>query len=281
MNWASFIQYFNLALGIALIVRLFSIRLQKAYGFFCGYLIADLAGSIAWILYRPFAVISNFTYWYIWLATRPVAWVFTLLTIYFLLEKTLVQLPGLLRLSKRILHGVFLLALLVGLLSAWYEYTGPGVRIFSEQFSSFQQGQFLIQCWMIELIFDRVIASAALLSLLGIMGFLFWFPITIPRNLAVFSVSFTVYFAAMTTFLLFRSLWPDSSLQRAIKATEIVSFLISGISGACYAFWIYYLSPEGEAVASQLAIQRKPHEQERLITQLELINKALIKTVHH
>lgn len=273
MNWEPVVQCFNLALGIFLIVRLFSIRLYGTYRLFCIFLTADLLGSALWVLNQVFAVISYRFYWFAWLATRPVVWLFTLLAIYSLLERILIQLPGLLRLSKRVLNLVFLIALLIGFMSARFEYTGAGFR-------QYREAKLLIQCWRVELICDRVIATAALLSLIAILAFLRWFPVTIPRNLAVLSVGFAVYFAAMTVLLLLRSLWPNESLQKFHAILQTVSTLLGVISGACIAFWIAGLSPVGETVISHLAIERPPAEQEQLIAQLELINNALIKAAH-
>ncbi len=280
MNWELFIQFFNLALGLLLIVRLFSIRLHRIYRWFCGFLIADLSVSATWILYRPLTVISYRFYWFAWLSITPVVWLFTLLTIYFLLERILIQLPGLLRLSKWVLYMVFLAALSIGLVSAWYEYLGPGFTFFKSSISSFVQSPFLVQCWMVEVVLDRVVASASLLSLVGIMVFLLWFPIAIPRNLVVFSIGFTAYFAAMTILLLLRSLQPDETLRKAQDMARIVSLIIGAISGACFGFWSMYLSSAGESVASRIAIQRLPKEQEQLIARLELINEALVKSAH-
>jgi hypothetical protein len=274
MNWESIVQCSNLALGIFLIVRLFSIRLYKTYKLFCVFLAADLLGSVLWALNEVFRVISYRSYLSAWLVIRPVVWLFTLLTIYSLLEKILVQLPGLLRLSKRILNLVFLAALLIGFMSAHFEYAGPG-------FKNYLGVKFLFQCWRVELVFDRVIATAALLSLVAILSFLRWFPVTVPRNLAVLSVGFAAYFVAMTVLLLFRSLWPNESVQKFHTILLTVSTLLGAASGACIAFWIFGLSSVGETVISHMAIERPREEQEQLIAQLELINDVLVKATHH
>jgi hypothetical protein len=270
MNWQLGVQCLNLALGLLLIARLISVKLHKVYKLFCFFLIADLFGSALWVLNRIFGVFSLRFYWFTWLTVRPIVWLLTLLMIYSLLERILVQLPGLLRLSKRVLHSVFLVALAIGLVSAWFEYSAPGITVFRDR-------QLLVRFWMLELVFDRAIASAALLSLVAILAFLLWFPVSIPRNLAVFSIGFTVYFAAMTVLLLARSLWPNEAQTRIHQVLLAVSILIGGVSSACFAFWIFFVSPMGEVVRSPMAVQRQPQEQERLIAQLELLNNTLLK----
>ncbi len=270
MNWEYAVQCLNLALGISLIVRLFRIRLHRIYKLFCAFLIADLFGSVLWILNQLFALFSDYHYLFIWLVIKPVVWLFTLLMVYSLLGKILVQLPGLLRLSRQVLHVVFFLALVVGLVSARYEYSAPG-------FMALKGQAFITQCWITEMVLDRAIDSTALFSLLLMLGFLFWFPVVIPRNLGIFSVGFSVYFAAMTGLLLMRSFWPNETIKILEEVLDIVNVLIGGVSSACFAFWIFFLSRNGENAPSQLTIQRPPEEQERLIAQLELMNEALLK----
>src|SRR3982751_6777175 len=190
MNWEHIIQCLSLALGILLIIRLFSIKLHIAYRLFCIFLIADLSGSVLWVLYQVFGLISGRFYLFTWLILRPVGWLFTIAMVYSLLEKILVHLPGLLRLSKQVLYVAFFLAFVIGLVSARYEVSAPGFIPF--------RGKPFAQSWMTELVLNRVIDSTVLLSLIAILIFLRWFPVTIPRNLAVFSIGFTVYFAALT-----------------------------------------------------------------------------------
>jgi hypothetical protein len=270
MNWEYIVQCLNLTLGILLIIRLFSIKLHKIYRLLCIFLAADLLGTAFWVLSQTLGLFSESSYLLSWLMIRPVVWLFTLLMVYALLEKILYQLPGLLRLSKRVLHGVSILALLVGLASARYEYSAPG-------FIPFKERQFLIRCWITEMVLDRVIASIALLSLVTILAFLLWFPVTIPRNIAVFSVGFTIYFAAMTVLMLVRSLWPNEATQIIDQMLQTVNVLLGGVSSICFVFWILFLSPAGEVAPATITIQRQPQEQERLIAQLELINDALLK----
>jgi hypothetical protein len=272
MNWQLIVQCLNLTLGIFLIIKLFRLKLHKIYGLFCLFLMADLFGSTLWLLSRVLGLFSNHFYIITWLVTRPIVWLFTLLMIYSLLGKILSHLPGLLRLSKRVLHVVFLSATVLGLVSIRLEYSAPGFA------AALSRKQLLFRCWTTELVLDRVIISTALFSLVVILTFLLWFPVTIPRNLAVFSVGLSVYFAGGTVFLLLRSFWPDETLSIVSKLLGIVSVLLGGISSACFAFWLLLLSPAGETVPSALTVQRQPQEQERLVAQLELINNALLKS---
>lgn len=269
MNWQSTIQGCNLTLGILLIVKLFSTKLYKLYRLFCLFLIADFTASALWFLSSALGMFPDRFYAFAWMTITPAVWLCTLLMVYSLLEKILSQLPGLLRLSKQILHVTFLLALVVGLVSAKLEYSAPGFTVFKQQFWA--------RWWITELVLDRVVASTALLSLMAILAFLLWFPVTIPRNLALFSVGFTIYFAGSTVLLLLKSFWPSETISSFNKLLDVINILLGGVSSICYLLWLLRLSPLGEAVPAALTIQRQPQEQERLVAQLELINESLLK----
>jgi hypothetical protein len=58
---------------------------------------------------------------------------------------------------------------------------------------------------------------------------------------------------------------------------RILNLLMGSVSGICFAFWFFLLSPAGEFIPSTIVMQRQPQEQERLIAQLELINDTLLK----
>ena len=270
MNWESIVQGLNLTLGILLIIKLFSAKLHRIYELFCFFLVVDLITSVLWVLSNVSGLFSGRAYLFSWLAIRPVVWLITILMVYSLLEKILKQLPGLLRLSKWVLHTTLFLALSVGLASARLEYLAPGFVVYKQRLWS--------QLWRTEFILDRVIDSTVLLSLVAILAFLRWFPVIMPRNLVVFSVGFAIYFAGGTVLLLLRSFWPSETIPSANKLLEIVSVLLGGVSSVCYVFWLFFLTPQGETVPSAITIQRQPEEQERLITQLELINDALLKS---
>jgi hypothetical protein len=240
MNAEYLIQCFDLTLGIVLLLQLWGTGLYRTYPLFCGFLMAELWGSVSYVLNQVLGFYSDHVYFLTWSILKPVVWLFTLLMIYRLLEKMLVQLSGLRRLSRWVLPVVFLLALGVGFISAQYEYSAPGFAVI------LKAKQFMVQCWITELVLDRVGTSTALLCLLTMTAFLLWYPVRIPRNLAVFSVGLAVYFTAVTVLLLTRSFWPNATVPIFEEVLKSVNALLGGVSGICYAFWAFFLSTAGD-----------------------------------
>src|SRR3954447_23501 len=113
-------QYLNVAFVVILVLRLISLRLIGQYKVFAIFLFYDLAISVV-----SFAVPwrkIQFDYRIGWLAERPLAWILYVWVVYSILHKVMEDHRGVLSLSKKVLAGCFLLAMLVGGLSARAEF---------------------------------------------------------------------------------------------------------------------------------------------------------------
>jgi hypothetical protein len=256
MSWVRIAQDINTALALILIVRLLILRLHRVYRIFSLFLLSELAASLV-------SLAPDFVpdYRIFWLVAQFVIWICTLWTVYALLEAVLAKLPGILGFSKKLLNGAFVLAGILGLLTVRPEYFASGAAAYPDP---------IARVVGIGIVFERVISSVALLVLVSILGFLLWFPVEVSKNLIVFSTGFLVYFAAKTALLLTRSIWSHESLN-------LISNLIMFVSGACFAYWAIFITPEAETVPVRIGHSWHRPEQERLIGQLEAINMALLR----
>lgn len=260
MSWVRIGQDVNIALGLVLIIRLLSLRLQRVYRIFCIFLTCEFAASL---LAFAKSIAANVLpdYRIMWMIGRTVIWIFTLWTVYALLSAVLANLPGVLRLSRKLLNSVFVAALVLGLLTARAEYSISGLSGIDR----------LHQIFGIAVVLDRVVCTIALFALVSIIGFLLWFPVEISKNLIVFTTGFLVYFASKGGLLLTPGVW-------SYKSLSFVSNVIMLISGACFAFWAVFISRQGETVPIRIGHSWHRREQQRLIGQLESINVALLRT---
>jgi len=260
MSWARLAQDINIVLGLILIIRFLVLGLERVYRIFCLFLVVQFLGDLIAFLasiepkYFP-------DYRLIWMISRAVVWLFTLWTVYALLEAVLSSLPGILRFSRKLLNSAFILSIIVGLLSARPEYSISGLSGESDP---------VAQALGVAIVLDRVVCTIALLVLVSILGFVVWFPVEISRNLIVFTTGFLVYFAAKSALLLTRSFWSHESLR-------LISNLIMFISSACFAYWAVFINRAGAAVAVKIGHSWRRHEQDRLIGQLEAVNAALLR----
>src|SRR5438270_6661310 len=113
------------ALCLALVARLSSLRLHRVYQIFCLFLLSELLGSLL-------ALLGHFgpewlpDYRIVWMVGESVIWIFTLWTVYALLDAVLANLPGILRFSRKLLNGAFISAGILALLTAQPEYSLSG-----------------------------------------------------------------------------------------------------------------------------------------------------------
>ncbi len=137
--------------------------------------------------------------------------------------------------------------------------------------SSFHVNQGLVdELLRMAVVGERTVSSAALLALLAVLSFLLWFPVQIPRNLAVFSIGFVVYFSFKNLVYLAMSFSPQNIV-------DFVSVTASIVATACFAYWALFISAAGEKAKTKLSIW-KPADQEQLLQQLEMLNQSLIRS---
>ena len=182
--------------------------------------------------------------------------------LYALLGAVLRTLPGILTVSRRLLKVTFFFAAIVGVLSWTWEYQHSGYSAHNTW-----QDSVLFE-WLLT---ERVVSSIVLLVIVGILTFLLYFPVQIPRNLAIFTVGFSVYSAGFTASLLVQSLWVHDTSRWVSTSNEF-------LMGACFAYWALFITPAGEIAPARLNMRRNPEQHARLVRSLELLNESLIRS---
>jgi hypothetical protein len=269
MDWLTVLQYVELCLAFVLVARLLSLGLHRVYRYFCVFLLSDISGTLVWAIDKRFkGTPLHFDYRIAWLGERFVAWVFGLLTVYALLDAILAGLPGILKLSRKVLNISFGGAIFIGLLTALPEYRASiSTSTLAGRFAHVIAAAF---------VFDRVIASAALIALLCILLFLIWFPVEMSRNLVAFFGGFVVYFALQTCGELFLSLLSGG----APAFIRFIDMWSAVLVAAIFAYWTFSITKAGENVPAKLRVptwQRR--EEDILIAQLEAMNTSLLRAV--
>lgn len=260
MTWGSIDQVTIDILSVVLIVRLLRWRLQNVYRWFCVFLSWGVMWSLVMFMAR-----GRFDYRITWIAATAGYWVLSLCIVYALLQAILAGLEGIRSFSKKFLSATFISVVVISLLTIRLDVAVSGSSGYLAGF-----GDSVGRAVRITFDLDRVISTVALLLLVVILGFVLWFPVQMPRNLAVFSVGFIVYFAAYTGLLLTRGMW---SRQVLVLVSNVTLF----ITTACYAYWAIFLTRQGETVPVRLGHGWHAPEQDRLIGQLEAMNASLLR----
>lgn len=259
MSWENTVQIVDLLLGSVLIAKLLVSGLYRVYRVFWIFLIADLLGSYAWVLTRIGPLKPD--YRILWLCSSLPVWYLSLSVVYSHMKKILKNLPGLAGLSRNVLNAACISAIALGLISALVEYGAWGLWDTSKLAICLATGG---------IIFDRMVSSIALFVFLAMLSFLLWFPVSVPRNVASLTAGLLLYFASKTALLLARGAWSPDSVR-------LVSFWITIVSSACFAFWIFQITPAGENAPSPLRLPRRKIDKERLVRQLEILDQSLVQ----
>lgn len=253
------VEHVELALNVVLLIRLFALHLGKVYLIFSAFLLSDLFASLGAALDG----FHLFDYRTLYVCTRVVAWILSLWVIYALLNAILKNLPGILRYSKRLLNIAFAIAFVISVSAV---AMSNAVR----KIGAWRDG--LNRVVAITYVVDQTIAVTVLLVLLVMLGFFLWFPVVVPRNLAVFSIGYVVYFSSITASLFLE-------IFRNSRSSPIISVILMLVTCVCYAYWAIFLSKAGERIPVRIGHRWQADEQQRLMHRLEEVNGVLLQTL--
>ena len=261
MSWSALALAVSSLLGFLLVLRLATLSRQKLYLAFSIYLLFDLFQSLL-AFAQKYTNLIKLDYRVTWMGMRAISWILFLWLVYALIESLLVRFPGVLRFARKLLNAAFIAAVLMAALSAKPEYA-------SLDLSGAHQNH-VNQALSIAFVLERMIAMAALIVLGSILVFTLWFPIRMPKNLAVFSAGFIVCFGGELILLLVQSFWVH-------RSSAIMNVVLISLTAACYLYWLLLLSPKGETASVTLGHSWSKPEQQRLMGQLEAINSSLMR----
>jgi hypothetical protein len=293
MAYKDILLWVNAGLTLALIVRLIHLNLQGVFRLLVFILSADLVTLCLtfamkregfWVRYRPDYRIVYSVYSGLELAI-------TACIIFALLRSMMSRHTGILKLSRQILAGTVLLAVAIGLVlvavqtkldkptedkARTEDAAKAGDAERSESVTreantpSNAKASQLFNLVFEMLTVDQTVSLVLLLTLVSMLCFLLWFPIDVPRNIAVFSAGYIIFFTVKSLTLFLRYFSPD--------ALPYINISILSISALCYLYWMVFLTPVGETVPVRIGHRWKPQEQERLLDQLGAINATLLRS---
>jgi len=260
MDWPHIAEAVSDSLELLLAIRLLSLGLHRIYRIFCIFLIFEvLTSALAfWIqLGRP----KGWNYKVAWLVFTPVDWVLYILLVYALLNALLAKFPGVLSFSRKVLHFSFLTGAVIGIVTARPEFLS---------YERMRHVQSLDRILAAVAVADRVVSMTAFLALGATLIFILWFPVQMPRNLAVFCVGLVAFFAARTSMWILYSFGPHINID---PFNTVVQFILA----ACCLYWLICISKAGEQVPTRIGHSWNAAEQQRLLAQLEAMNATLLR----
>ncbi len=263
MYFALISKYLNIAVAIVLVVRLVSLRLFSPYRIFAVFLLYKLSLSAFYIggNWQHLFGRYKFDYRIIWLIERPVGWVLYVWVAYALLHRIMMEHYGIFRVSRKILIGCFIAALVLA----------TGIAEMELALSSHPPKTVLGSFVNRFLIIESACLITSLVLLAAMLVFLLWFPVQVARNVALLCAGFLVYYAADTAVLFLRLVLPSEYWQT-------IDFALYWIEILCLLTWLVFLNRRGEQRKIRPGHSWKRKDQEQMIGQLNAINAALLRS---
>jgi hypothetical protein len=230
--------------------RLVRTGLRPRYPVFFSYFLFWVANSI-WPLFLNGA---SHAYFWLWVCTEPINWIFYVLVVWELCGLVLEKYPGLVTLGRWAMYFAVVVSVIVSFLSII-----PGIRRGGPQW---QTTRYLLAI-------DRGVTFSLVIFLLLMMLVLKAYPVRLSRNVILHAVLFTVFFISNSIGSLFQNLF-GTALYTAIDTALL------GVSAACVLIWLVFLNPAGEG-APETAPRVVPQYEERVLHQLNALNATMLK----
>jgi hypothetical protein len=243
----------DLAIGAGaalLIVRLYFSGLHRRYQAFFYFLVFFiLQNGVLGILGQ-----RSGAYQKVWVLTQPIEWFLCVWVVLELYSLVLKDYQGLYTVGRWSLIA----AVFVALLASGFSLLLPS--------RSTHQGHLMAFYYVAE----RAVYFSLIVFLLTMLALLLRYPITLNRNSIVHSLVFSVYFLGNTAaFLLVTT--------RGFPGLQVAAYAIQMVNLGALGTWLAMLNPAGEKRPQKLRPAWMPGAEERLLTQLNSLNMALLR----
>ena len=217
---------------------------------FSAYLVFSLIESSVPLLFAR----GTDAYGYSFLIFKGVGWLFQVLITLELFTLILGRYPGIASLGARLVKTSSAIALIAALLSVTVA-------------NATHQYPLLDRFYLV----SRVVYLSIFLFVVLMVSFLIWFPVPLSRNAVRYVTGYAVYLGAKVAAFF------TINLFGTVLTGAVSNFLLS-IDVACLIYWAATFRHFGEEIALTIGHSWNPHEEARLIGQLESINASLLRT---
>jgi hypothetical protein len=243
-------------LGSALTaIKLYRSGLYKRYRIFFYYFLFRIPNGM-WSLLLP---ANSKIYFYFWLCTEPLFWIFQVLVVRELIGLILRRHKGLYTLGRWAMYVGIGVSVVLSVLSLAIRFTAATPS--RNRAVAFIMGT------------DRGVTLCLALFLVFMVLFIRRCPISLGRNIILHTVLFTAFFLGNSLTDLFRSLF-------GIHLYATIDTGLMALSAACTFGWFIFLSPKGEEVEVNL-MPVSPEREERMLSHLDSLNATLLKVGRH
>jgi len=235
-----------------LLVRMRIAGLHVIYRCFFIYLIVHLGRSLVLANLNRRSNVYGWTY----VASEPVIWCLYVLVVLELFGLVLRDYPGIQTLSRRLLAGALAVSAVVAMVTLIPDLGNPAERY------PILRAMFVAQ---------RLVMSTLVVFLAILTAFLVWYPVPLCRNVVVYCAGYSVYFISATMALFVRTISGE-------VVTRMISVVLHGVGAACAIAWVLLLNAQGERKRSNVRRHIPAIDEDRLVSQLDAINRSLLRS---
>jgi len=239
-------------LGVALTaVKLQKTGLRRRYPVFFWYFCFRVVNS-AWPL---FLSRSSGLYYYLWVGTEAIDWVFYILVVRELCGLVLEKYQGLNTLGRWAIYAAMPIAGAISTVSVL-------PRLATAAAIQWKTMRTLVAA-------DRGITLGLAIFLLMMMFLLKGYPVRLSRNVLLHATLYSIFFISNTL---------DSVLANVLgeKIYVWLDVFLMSVSAVCVLTWLFFLNPAGEDVKTTVPTVTSRHE-ERILSQLEALNATMLR----
>lgn len=243
----------NAALLLAyavLVWRLYASGLHKVYRWFFAFVTFE---SVRLVLMSSIDIKTNL-YAEVYFVTQPATWCLYLMVLLELNQTSLRNHPGIASLGRRFVGWALVAATAASLVSLAFDLQSS-------------QTQYIA----LYLLIERLVMVSLLLFLLLLTLFLAYFPVPVNRNVVIHTRIFALFFFLKTAVLMVRGLVSGETVYT-------LNLAIQALSLGCLAAWSLLLSKAGEDVPAVSSRWRERESEQRVLAQLDAINRTLLNS---
>ena len=233
-------------------VKLLQTGLYRRYPAFFAYLIVSIP-CFAVLFFVP---TSSRAYFIVWVAIQPLAWFLCIRMVFELYRLILERYKGLYTLGRWAMYAGIAVSVTISALALLPRIT-PQMPQRSKGMAYFTAAERGVDC-------------SLAIFLLFMMFLLSWYAVPLCRNVVVHAVIYTVFFLSSTLGLLLHSVFGKNN-------ADALNTGIMAVSSVCMLAWFFLLSRRGEEVRVKLP-WIGPEQEERILSQLDSMNAALLRT---
>ncbi len=232
-------------------IKLFRSGLYRRYRVFFWYFVLRIVDGI-WPLVLP---LKSHVYFWLYVITVPVNWVFYILVVRELVGLVLEKYKGLYTLGRWAMYFSLAVSVTLSILSFLPRFTpttpqrskGIGLLVATDRGVTF--------CLAIFLVLMLFLVSR--------------YPVSLGRNVVVHTALYTTFFLSNTLSGLLKTVF-------GVRLYAAADTGLMGVAAACAFAWFFLLSPKGEEIQVHLP-SYGPESEKRILLQLDSLNRTLLK----